>query len=573
MSFIEFKDFSFSYKSENNKEIPVLSNINLSIEEGDFVLFCGPSGSGKTTLFSNLKKELVPSGVRKGIVNFKGKSILELEDIESATNIGFLFQNPDNQIVTDTVIQEIAFPLENIGLSSEEIRNRIGEMAAFFGINHILHKNVNDLSGGQKQLVNLCSLLVLKPMLLILDEPTSQLDPIAAYDFLTILKRLNEEFSITILISEHKIDNIFPYVNNVVFMKKGEILYEYNPYEISEKLEKNSMFHHYLPDVTKIHSLLSETDLDLSKFKVPLTVREGKKVLREIDKELSYEGYSLKSFDESSDKKPFKKLLNQDINNYSQIFDFKDNLNYGEVLLNTKNLYFAYDKENIILRDINFNIRKGEFVSIIGGNGTGKSTFLKLIAGVLKPVKGKIKYKKDLKIAYLHQNPIVHFSKETVKEELYLTLDLNDKLKESIYSFINFFELNHLLEVHPYDCSGGEQQKIAIIKALIVNPDVLILDEPTKGLDPISVIHLAKILKELQNRGITIIISSHNLSFVANYCNRCLMIFDSSLQLDNTPRNIFSNNNFYTTFINRLVKDYIYNGISLKDVWGEWFSE
>ncbi|MCQ2737266.1 MAG: ATP-binding cassette domain-containing protein [archaeon] len=572
MSFVEFKDFSFAYKNAQGEEYPVLFDINLSVDEGDFILFCGSSGSGKTTLFSNLKKELAPVGVRKGVASFNGTNILELSDLESATNIGFLFQNPDNQIVTDTVIQEIAFPLENIGLDSEEIRNRVAEMTAFFGIDHILHKNVNDLSGGQKQLVNLCSLLVLKPKLLILDEPTSQLDPIAAYDFLTILKRLNEEFSITILISEHKIDNVFPFADKVVFMNNGEIKYAENPYELLDVLDKNSMFHHYLPDVTKIYSLLNNTNLDLSNYDVPLTIREGKKVLRKIDNDLNNSSLTLKSFGDLNGNKTFNYSLDPSLNKYSQIFNFKNNYEYGEELLSTKNLYFAYDKDNLILKDVDFSIKKGEFLSIIGGNGTGKSTFLKLLAGLLKPVKGKVNTKKDLRIAYLHQNPIVHFSKETVKEELYLTLDLSDSVKESILSYIRFFELENVLDTHPYDCSGGEQQKIAIVKALIANPDILILDEPTKGLDPISSINLAKILKELQNRGITIIMSSHNLSFVANYSERCIMIFDGSLQIDNTPKNIFSNNNFYTTFINRLVKDYIDDGVSLKDVWDEWFS-
>lgn len=568
MGFVEFKDFSFAYKTVEGEEISILSDINLSISEGEFVLFCGPSGSGKTTLFSNLKKELAPAGVRKGVAYFNGKNILELDDVESAINVGFLFQNPDNQIVTDTVIQEIAFPLENIGVPSDEIRNRIAEMTAFFGIDHILHKNVNDLSGGQKQLVNLCSLLVLKPKLLILDEPTSQLDPIASYDFLTILKRLNEEFSITILISEHKIDNVFPFVDKVVFMRNGQIKHCENPYDLLDTLDKESMFNHYLPDVTKVYSLLKDTNLDLSNTKLPLTIREGKKVLRDIDEMLAKNNISLKSGCENS----FNYSLDKSVNSYSQVFDFVNENEYGDVLLSTKNLYFAYDKNNIVLNDINFEIRKGEFLSIIGGNGTGKSTFLKLLAGILNPIKGKIKYQKDLKIAYLHQNPIVHFSKDTVREELYLTLDLEDSFKKSILDYLDFFEINHLLDTHPYDCSGGEQQKIALVKALVANPDILILDEPSKGLDPISIINLAKILKGLQNSGITIIITSHNLPFVSNYCQRCLMLFDGSLQIDSTPKNIFANNNFYTTFINRLVKDYINDGVCLEDVWKEWFS-
>ena len=207
MALIEFNNFSFKY---NESEDNILSDINLEVESGDFVLICGPSGCGKTTLLSNLKKELLPNGIRSGDVKYDNCSVGDLDDLVSACDIGYLFQNPDAQIVTDSVIQEIAFPLENIGTPTEEIRNRISELVSFFGINEILHKNVDELSNGQKQLVNLCSLLVLRPKVLILDEPLSQLDPITSYKILSIIRRLNEEFSITIIMSEHQLDNIFP---------------------------------------------------------------------------------------------------------------------------------------------------------------------------------------------------------------------------------------------------------------------------------------------------------------------------------------------------------------------------
>ena len=233
MALIEFDNYSFSYlnsaKKERNK---TLENINLNINFGDFVLLCGPSGCGKTTLLTNLKKELMPNGASEGYIRYNGTEISKLDDSISACEIGYLFQNPDSQIVTDTVIQEIAFPLENIGLPTEEIRNRISEIVAFFGINNILHKNVNELSGGQKQLINLCSLLVLRPKVLLLDEPMSQLDPIASYEFLSIVRRLNEEFSITIIMSEHKADRIFPFIDYAVFLKDGKIIYNNNSHNI-----------------------------------------------------------------------------------------------------------------------------------------------------------------------------------------------------------------------------------------------------------------------------------------------------------------------------------------------------
>ena len=221
MALLEVKDFSFKYNEEK-----VLKDINFKINEGEFVLLCGPSGSGKTTLLNNIKKELKPAGDTYGQIFFDDILVEELDDEKSACDIGLMFQNPDAQIVTDTVIQEIAFPLENIGLPTDEIRNRIAEMSTFFGIDKLLHENVNNLSGGQKQLVNLCSLLVLKPKLLLLDEPTSQLDPIASYDFLAMLRRLNEEFSITIIVTEHKMDNIFPFTNKVIYLQNTSMIQE-----------------------------------------------------------------------------------------------------------------------------------------------------------------------------------------------------------------------------------------------------------------------------------------------------------------------------------------------------------
>ena len=281
MALIEFNNFSFAYMNSDGSESEVksLDSINLEIDYGDFVLLCGPSGCGKTTLLTNLKKELMPAGRRSGEIKFNGTRIIDMDEISSACDIGYLFQNPDSQIVTDTVIQEIAFPLENIGLPTEEIRNRISEIVAFFGINDILHKNVNELSGGQKQLVNLCSLLVLRPQVLLLDEPMSQLDPIASYEFLSIVRRLNEEFSITVIMSEHKADSIFPFIDKAVFLKEGKIEFVDNAHNICSEVIDDEIFENYLPAVTKIYNSLSVRYPSLIKLNTPLSIREGRRCL------------------------------------------------------------------------------------------------------------------------------------------------------------------------------------------------------------------------------------------------------------------------------------------------------
>ncbi len=609
MALIEFNNFSFAYMNSDGTESEVksLDSINLEIDYGDFVLLCGPSGCGKTTLLTNLKKELMPAGRRSGEIKFNGKRIIDMDEISSACDIGYLFQNPDSQIVTDTVIQEIAFPLENIGLPTEEIRNRISEIVAFFGINDILHKNVNELSGGQKQLVNLCSLLVLRPQVLLLDEPMSQLDPIASYEFLSIVRRLNEEFSITVIMSEHKADSIFPFIDKAVFLKEGKIEFVDNAHNICSEVIDDEIFENYLPAVTKIYNSLSVKYPSLIKLNTPLSIREGRRCLNTIHDDLiKISNDDVDSINLNHDNLHItnKKYHSQEKSGILDKISLGGNKN---ALISMNGIYFAYEKGKLILKNVDFELEKGDFVSLIGGNGVGKSTFLQLLVGILKPIKGKVKYKKGIKLAYVHQNPMIHFSKDNVKEEFlesilesnllnnnsvgfnketyddllkmtneeftesYLLNGLEfDSIEFKFKELIEFFDICDLIDKHPYDCSGGEQQKIVIVKALLQNADVLVLDEPTKGLDPISSKNLANILNSLRDNGITILMTSHDLDFVANNCKRCLMLFDKDIQIDDDPKVIFAENNFYTTFVNRMVKDYVPEIVTLDDLKDKW---
>ncbi|WP_325192862.1 ABC transporter ATP-binding protein [Methanobrevibacter ruminantium] len=609
MALIEFNNFSFAYMNSDGSESQVksLDKINLEIDYGDFVLLCGPSGCGKTTLLTNLKKELMPAGRRSGEIKFNGTRVIDMDEISSACDIGYLFQNPDSQIVTDTVIQEIAFPLENIGLPTEEIRNRISEIVAFFGINDILHKNVNELSGGQKQLVNLCSLLVLRPKVLLLDEPMSQLDPIASYEFLSIVRRLNEEFSITVILSEHKADSIFPFIDKAVFLKEGKIEFVDNAHNICSEVIDDEIFENYLPAVTKIYNSLSVKYPSLIKLNTPLSIREGRRCLNTIHDDL------IKINDSNANSDNLDSINLHHINkkyHSQEKSGILDKISLGgnkNALINMNGIYFAYEKGNLILKNVDFELEKGDFVSLIGGNGVGKSTFLQLLVGILKPIKGKVKYKKGIKLAYVHQNPMIHFSKDNVKEECLESILESNLLQDNSVGFnketydnllkmsneefiesdvlnglefdsiefkfkelIEFFDICDLIDKHPYDCSGGEQQKIVIVKALLQNADVLVLDEPTKGLDPISSKNLANILNSLRDNGITIIMTSHDLDFVANNCKRCLMLFDKDIQIDDDPKVIFAENNFYTTFVNRMVKDYVPEIVTLDDLRYKW---
>lgn len=588
MALVKFENFSFRYPQYGN----ALSDINLEVSPGDFVLLCGPSGSGKTTLLANIKNEIKPVGDSDGIIYYDGVDIRELEDEKSASEIGFLFQNPEDQFVSDNVLQEISFSLENMGLPTGEIRNRVAEMTAFFGLDKHLYRKVNELSGGQKQLVNLCSLLVLKPKLLLLDEPTSQLDPIAAYDFLSILRRLNEEFSITIMATEHKIDNMFPFIDKAVFLEEGCIKYADKPRKICTEAWNNNIFQNYLPSVTKIHLLLRSKYEFLNELDIPLNIREGRMNLDLLDRQLQ----------KSTNSTQLKHDSDESRSNFSP----PEEINYEE-LIRCRDIWFGYLRDHLVLKGIFFDIKKGEFISMLGGNGTGKTTLLQIVSGLIKPQKGKVTYKKGLKLGYVHQNPMIHFEQETVEEELRGPSEIpQNKYNEHKQGFkrlwghskskispnhdtqilkspndhsiqnngkkelINLFGLSNLMNKHPYDCSGGEQQKIAITKALLTKPDVLLLDEPTKGIDPVSKLNLAHQLKKLQEKGLTIVMTTHDIDFAAEYSERCVLLFDGEVQVDNTPKTVFSNNQFYTTFVNRMVKDYLPNCVTLDDVKSKW---
>lgn len=545
MELIKFKEYNFSYPSKK-----ILNNINLTINQGDFVLICGPSGCGKTTLLMNLKNEIRPKGDESGEILYNNENIRKLDKLSSASEIGFLFQNPENQFVCDTVIQELSFGLENLGIPTDEIRARIAEMTTFFGLNHLLHENIENLSGGQKQLINLCSLLILKPKLLILDEPTSQLDPIASHDFLTILRRLNEEFAITIIMTEHRIDNVFPLTNKVVFIENGSIKEVSKPNEIPQNNWNHPIFSNYLPSTSLVHLLFKQYYPFFETDDIPLSIKDGLNDMYNLNQQLTRNGTDLLKEYEHLNKGSME----------------TENIN--KTILKCKNLWFSYDGENIITKNVSFEVKKGEFISIIGGNGSGKSTLMQLLTKIQKPLKGKVKYDKDISISYVHQNPMVHLEQETVALEL--NIENIENINENTLKLIKFFKIEDLLTNHPYDCSGGEQQKIVIVKALLNNPDILFLDEPTKGLDPMFKEELAGKFKELQKNGLTIIMITHDIDFASDYSERTLFLFDGNIQIDTDPKELFYENKFYTTFTNRMVKNYIPKCITIKDLNKIW---
>ena len=527
---IKIKNLIFSYP---NSKKTALNDINLTVNQGEFVTICGKSGCGKSTLLRHLKPILTPHGKTSGEIYFDGKSIYDLSDREQAENIGFVMQNPDNQIVTDKVWHELVFGLESLGINSAEIRSKAAEMASFFGIQNWFYENVANLSGGQKQILNLASVMIMNPTLLLLDEPSSQLDPIAAHDFFTMLERINTELGVTIILSEHNLSEVFPLSDKVVVMEDGKITTENTPYKIGEELKQNSMFA-ALPTPTKIYYSLGNNSGNC-----PITIRDGHKWLEK-----------------------------QQINEHFEFKSEKNRIN-TEPILELKDVWFRYEKNSDdILKGLSFKVHENEFYAIVGGNGVGKSTALSVISKINKPYRGKVFINDDTKVAVMPQNPQSLFLKKSVLEELYdAVFDVEkEKRKNEIEYVIKLCELDNLLENHPYDLSGGEQQRVALAKMLLRKPDLLVLDEPTKGLDACFKRKLATILKSLQKNGMTVLMVTHDIEFCAEYADICAMFFDGKIVSEAPPRKFFAENNFYTTSAKRMADGIIENAVLDKDI-------
>jgi energy-coupling factor transport system ATP-binding protein len=527
MAYIQLENVSFQYSLRSAKAI---TNLSLEIEKGEFVVLFGSSGSGKSTLLRLLKKEIQPHGQLQGEISINGKNI----ESTDSSKVGFVFQDPENQLVADDVLHELAFGLENSGISTNEMRSRIAEMVHFFGAENLLNKKTFELSGGMKQQMNLASVLLMQPDILLLDEPTSQLDPVSAREFLDMLVRLNEEFGMTIILAEHRLEEIFTMADKIVLLDNGCVQMEGQPRGLMESLW-NSKYRSFVPIIPGLYLRNNRNE---DKSSIPLSVKEGRKWASHLE-------YI---------KVPMKKVDNDYVSE--------------EKLVEVKDLYFRYSKEDpFVLSSFDFTLNKGEFYALLGGNGSGKSTFLKIIMGILRPTKGKMLYNGNLihswkdkeiikKIGYLPQNPKIFFIHDTVEKELQETINQwRVSSNEELEILLDLLDIHHLLLSHPYDLSGGELQKAALACLLLRKPEVLLLDEPTKGLDPVSKENLAFILCELKKEGVTIIMSTHDIEFAALYSTKCGMIFQGNITSENGPREFFQGNFFYTTMVQRVLRN------------------
>lgn len=549
MEIIKTENLTFKYK--NNSKM-ILDNISLNIYEGDFILLCGPSGCGKTTLLKHLKHLIAPVGTVSGNIYYNGKAIGEVEKRKLVSDIGYVFQNPESQIVCDKPFEEMAFGLENLGYPSNEIRRRVAEMASFFGIENYFEKDIHTLSGGQKQLLNLAAIMVMQPSVLLLDEPTSMLDPVCTGEFISIVNKINKELGLTVIICEHQLEAIYPIVDKVCYMEDGKIIAFDNPNNVAKYMfVNNSNMTYALPTPARIFKeLTSEYIEDIDSTSIPLNVRDGRICLNYYIEKNNIDVSTLSTLHAAS----IEKKQNKD-----------------NCALKIENIYFRYEKSgNDILKNISFQTYENEIFSILGGNGVGKTTLLSLLTGINKPYRGKIKNPVNKEIAYLPQNPVHVFVKDTIKEDLEFLIKINklskDVLEETINKYEFFKDVHNFYDSNPLDLSGGEQQKLAFLKILLLNPKIILLDEPTKGLDAFSKSNLAFILDTLKQSGISIIIVTHDLEFAAKFSDRCALMFNGEIVSLDIPTRFFTNNHFYTTGASKVTKNILQDTITVDDV-------
>ena len=573
MNCIEVKNFSFQYPKENHV---ALYQVSMEVEEGSFVVLCGKSGCGKSTLLRQFKSVLASHGEKKGEILYGGQNLEDVDLRTQSAEIGYVLQNPDNQIVTDKVWHELAFGLESLGYDTPTIRLRVAEMASYFGIHSWFLKNVSELSGGQKQLLNLASVMAMHPKLLILDEPTSQLDPIAASDFLETVRKINRDIGTTVILTEHRLEDVIPWADKVYVMDKGRMIADGTPNEIGEQLR--TMGHDMFLSMPAPMQIYAGTN---SSLRCPLTVSQGRRWLSE-----ELETKSIKIKKERNQEETAKKKNSI----FGKLSSLKKEPEKEIPEIRIKDVWFRYERDlPDVVKGLSLDIKKGEIFAVVGGNGTGKSTAMSLIARIRFPYRGKIylegkeigKYSDDDLyhgfLGVMPQNPQSLFVKKIVREDLYEVIDgkrerkseaypIEMKKKDAVEGIVSLTRLEGLLDRHPYDLSGGEQQRLALAKVLLLRPKIVLMDEPTKGIDNHYKKELGEILRKLSEHGVTILMISHDVEFCAQYADRTGLFFQGNVVTSEESKKFFAGNNFYTTAANRMARNYFPNAVTVEDV-------
>ncbi|WP_243447844.1 ABC transporter ATP-binding protein [Clostridium tetani] len=521
MEIININNLTFNYPDSKQSAI---KNINLTVNEGEFILIVGPSGCGKSTLIRLLNR-VVPDyygGTIEGEVSISGRNIEFLDKKQVIENVGMVYQHPEKQIVLQDVEREIAFGLENFNTDINTMKRNVSEVISLLGLNKIRDKQTTEISGGEKQRVAIASVVSMDPQIIAFDEPISQLDPISAEEVLNSIKKLNRDLGKTIILVEQRLDKCFHMADRIIFMENGEIIGQGTPKNIPENIVNK----YHLPTITYI---FKEAGLQT----LPITVKEGRDIIR---------------------NNKFKDLK-------------EDELKFKEVVMEIEKLNFEYERGYKILKDLSFKLHRGEIMTVMGENGAGKSTLFKIIAGMIDKYKGKIfidnKNIKSLKInerikriGYLSQNPNDYFGRKTVFEEVGYTLkNIGEYKEEKVEEVMKLLNISHLKDKNPRDLSGGEKQRVAIACTIITDPEILILDEPTRGMDAEAKENLGEIIKTLAEGGKSIVVITHDSDFAGDYSHFVMLMFNGEIVAKGCARDILCNSMYYSSQISKIFKN------------------
>jgi energy-coupling factor transporter ATP-binding protein EcfA2 len=532
---IKIENFTFRY---GDAEKPALKDINLQIRDGEFVLITGPSGGGKSSL-CRCFNGLIPhfyGGRVTGKVEVQGTDVISHSTKELATKVGMIFQDPENQLVATDVEREIAFGMENLSFPKTLIAKRLEESLDTLGISALRYKQVHELSGGEKQKVAIASVLALHPGILVLDEPTSELDPKSAEEVLSIVERLNDELGLTIILIEHRLDRVAQHADRIIMMSHGGIAADGDPRQVlsSKKPQETGVG---LPPITKLVQGMREKGINIDKM--PLTVREGRTIL---------EG-------------AFRKVSSQVT---------RDDKDYtGEQVIEIKKLWYVYPTGVTALKDVSLKVYQGEFVAVMGRNASGKTTLVKNINGLLKPARGIVTVEgtdtrkatiAELagKVGFVFQNPNDHLFADTVEEEIAFTLkNLGSngvEVKPKVEEMLERFDIKEYRKQYPRYLSGGEKQRVALASVIVTQPGILILDEPTRGMDYGLKSRLMVFLNEYRHMGNTVIMVTHDVEMVAEHADRVILMSEGKIVVDGNKREVLSKALLFSPQINRLVQ-------------------
>ena len=573
------------YKVENliyyypDREQPALEGISLTIEDGEFVLVAGGSGSGKSSLARALAG-LLPDfygGRFGGRIYFKGQDLRKMDRRRLAREVGMVFQDPEKQLVMTTVEAEIAFGLENLGLPEKEMFRRAAEVMSFLDLAKIRKEALVNLSGGEKQKVVLGAVLAMQPQVLICDEPTSQLDPVAAEDFLNLAKRLNEEMGITVVLIEQRLDRCFHLADRVLFMENGRILKDAPPEQAARWARQRGF--PFTPPVTRFFAILGSGS-------VPVTIKEGRKQLRLYLNGGAFSGVarpgpaSGETGREPADsRRPEKQERNKGFSGPKETPFGAGKKTDGEKppLVELRNVWFVYPNGKEALQEVSLQVRGGEFAAVLGENGAGKSTLLKVMAGLLKPTRGKIlpdkrdgrpvaEKNKGGQVAFLAQNPNDYLFQDTVEDELLFTLN-NFGLPDDgiVNELLETLQLSRYRRANPRDLSSGERLRVALASVLVTRPRLILLDEPTRGVDCRLKEELGGILQTLAAKGAAVLLVTHDVEFAAEYASRVIMMFAGRVINDGSKLEVLEKSLFFSTQMGKLCRGFATGVTTIKE--------